>query len=203
MDGQGRNFLVTGGAGCQMTSPRYRKESDEVYYVTDAFPTVGARDIDFLKARAQENRRLRCRLCLHPSIDDRLHDMIIVFRRDTYFRPHRHLQRLQSFHVLEGAFSLVILDNDGKIVRVLDIAADESRGALITRIPAGHWYSFVFRTEWLVIQEIAPGPMLPHEREYAPFAPPEGDATAGAYAEGLRERVERFVGKVAAPVASR
>lgn len=176
-----------------MPGPPYRKESDEVYYVTDAFPTVGQSDVEFLKMRALENPRLRCRLCLHPSVEDRLHDMIIVFRCDTYFRPHRHLERQQSFHVLEGALRLVILDNEGEIVRVLDIAAGEQNGAFITRIPAGHWYSFVFRSKWLVIQEIAPGPMIPNEREYAPFAPAEGDPSGPAYAEFLRERVERFL----------
>lgn len=168
----------------------YDRESPEVYYAAQRIPSIGKRDIDFLKARAKENPRLRCRLCLHASLQDPLHEMIIVFHADTYFRPLRHVERPQSFQVLEGSIRLPILDNEGTIVQVIDLAAD---GPIFqTRLPPGVWYSFIFRSEWLVIRETTIGPMSYTEREYAPFAPEEGDVAARLYASELRERVEHF-----------
>jgi cupin fold WbuC family metalloprotein len=172
----------------------YRKESDEIYYVTDLFPVVGLSDVNFLKARAAENSRLRCRLCVHPSVDDRLHEMVIVFHRDTYFRPLRHRERPQSFQIVEGNVTIAILDDGGEILRLIDIAATDPDRGFKTRIPPDHWYAFMIDSEWLVLQEITTGPMNYSEREYAPFAPQEGDAAGPLYAENLRRQAARFAG---------
>jgi cupin fold WbuC family metalloprotein len=168
---------------------RYRRETPEVYFAEDPFHIVGERDMTFLKRRAAENVRLRARLCLHPGVADRLHDMILVFRGDTYFRPLRHRERPQAFEVLEGAIYLVVLDDFGDPVRVFDVAARPA-DSFMMRISAGHWYSFIIRSEWLIIRETAPGPMIEGEREYAPFSPAEGTDEAASYAASLRSRVE-------------
>jgi cupin fold WbuC family metalloprotein len=170
----------------------YHKESDEVYYASDAFPIIGRSDIEFLKARARENARLRCRLCVHPSVDDHLHEMVIVFHKGTYFRPLRHRDRPQSFQVVEGDLTLAILDDDGAVVRTIEMSAQNTEAPFKTRLPPGQWYAFVIHSEWLVVQEITTGPMESGEREYAPFAPEEGNAAAPTYAADLRLRATSF-----------
>lgn len=175
--------------------PPYQRESAEVYYAAGRIPTVGERDIEFLKARALENPRQRCRLCLHSSLQDPLHEMIIVFHESTYFRPLRHTERPQSFLIHEGAILLTLLDNQGEVVQVIDLAAGDKSKNFQARFPAGPWYSFVIRSEWLVIHETTTGPMSYTEREFAPFSPPEGTPAALKYADDLRERSERFLAR--------
>jgi cupin fold WbuC family metalloprotein len=172
-----------------MVDLQLRKESDEVYFAAGTRAVAGPKEIAFLKARALANPRRRCRLCLHASLSDPLHDMIIVFHRATYFRPLRHMQRPQAFHIVEGAVRIALLDDNGRLTEVLSLAASSESSPFEVWIPTGQWYAFLLTTEWLVIRETTIGPMMSSEREYAPFAPDDGESTAAAYAAQLREWV--------------
>ncbi|HLX25839.1 MAG TPA: WbuC family cupin fold metalloprotein [Candidatus Cybelea sp.] len=174
-----------------MIDSRYRKESDEVYYCNERVPTVQPSDIAFLKARAAENWRLRCRLCLHSSPLDPLQDMIIVFHEATYFRPLRHVERPQLFHLLEGTITLVLLDDNGAVVDTIELSSSEPGRAFETLLQPGVWYSFVLHSQWLVIRETTTGPMTATDRQYAPFAPEEGDPIAREYAADLKLRAQK------------
>lgn len=172
-----------------MSERSYRRQNEEVYYSTDRFPVVGAGDIAFLKARALENQRVRSRICLHSTPDDPLHDMVLVFHNTTYFRPLRHIERSQLFHILEGAMSLVLLDDSGSVLEVIELGAVGSPHAFEAFLSPGVWYSFVLRSEWLVIRETTTGPMTATDRQYAPFSPEENDPTAQEYARDLERRI--------------
>src|SRR5207247_7893851 len=85
-----------------------RVESAEVRYAIEAVITVDAEDVAQLKREAQRNPRRRVRLCAHGGIDDSLHEMLIVHANNTYVRPHRHLGKSESFHVIEGDVEVVL-----------------------------------------------------------------------------------------------
>lgn len=171
-----------------------RRESDEVYYVTSRFKAIGPDELVFLKERAAENPRLRCRLCLHPNPSDPLNQMVITFRGDTYFRPLRHLERPQSFHVIEGSMRLAFLDETGEVIDAVDLRPAGQGGPYIVRVEPRQWYAFILQDEWFVFHEIISGPMTSGEREFAPFAPEDDDPKAAEYARDLRERASRFSG---------
>ena len=84
-----------------------KAESAEVRYATDAIVLVDGGDVADLKRAAEENARRRVRLCAHHSRDDRLHEMLIVHTHDTYVRPHKHLGKSESFHIIEGDVDVV------------------------------------------------------------------------------------------------
>ncbi|MDE2223604.1 MAG: WbuC family cupin fold metalloprotein, partial [Candidatus Omnitrophica bacterium] len=95
----------------------YRKFNDEVFYPADKFVTIDGTDLAFLKAEAMKNLRRRMRLCAHQTVDDRIHEMFIVHTRDAYVRPHKHLNKTESFFLLEGEVEVVFFDDDGGIIR--------------------------------------------------------------------------------------
>src|SRR4051812_15824469 len=78
------------------------KFNDEVLYSDDLIVQVERPEIEQLKKAALLNPRRRIRLCAHRNVDSTLHEMLIVHTANTYVRPHKHLNKIESFHVIEG-----------------------------------------------------------------------------------------------------
>src|SRR5262249_51267108 len=72
-------------------------------------------DVEQVRALAAASPRRRARLCAHPPAADPLHEMLIVLRRGSYVRPHRHRGKSESFHVVEGALTVAVFDDDGSV----------------------------------------------------------------------------------------
>src|SRR6478609_9998623 len=87
-----------------------RAQNPEVYYSDDAIVTADDATIAELKRIAAQNSRLRSRLCTHPDPASGLHEMLIVHHRQAYVRPHKHLGKPVSFHLIEGSARVVIFD---------------------------------------------------------------------------------------------
>ena len=87
---------------------RLRQISDEVFFAEDQIVRFGDQDTEFLKELAQRNQRKSVRVCTHKAEEDELHEMFIVHAHDTYVRPHKHLSKSVSFHVIEGQADVVI-----------------------------------------------------------------------------------------------
>src|SRR5580704_9266068 len=95
-----------------------KTESAEVLYADERIVTIDAADIADLAGAAAVNPRRRIRVCAHRSVDDRLHEMVIVHTKDTYVRPHKHLGKAESFHVIEGEVDVVVFDEHGAVDEV-------------------------------------------------------------------------------------
>ncbi len=153
--------------------------------------TLAPADLTFLKAQAARNPRLRSRLCAHPDPSAAVHEMLIVHHHDVYVRPHHHLAKSESFHLMEGRAAIVLFGDDGRIERVIPVGEPGSGRAAYFRIPAGVVHGFVIESEWLVFHETTAGPFDPAGTVFAPWAPADGDPAARAYLAELRARTAR------------
>ena len=166
---------------------RTRVESQEVLYVDEPLVTVAAADIESLKARAGDNPRRRIRLCTHLSPDDRVHEMLIVHTSDAYVRPHKHLDKVESFHVIEGHGRIVIFDEEGRVEQVIPIGSYGSGGFFYYRLARASFHPVLIDSPTLVFHETTNGPFRPLETVWAPWAPSESDhAACAAYVNDLR-----------------
>jgi cupin fold WbuC family metalloprotein len=166
-------------------------ESPEVYYAAAAVPFAGADEIAFLKARALENPRRRCRLCLHAAPSATQHEMLIVHHRDAYVRPHRHASKSESLIVVEGEASAFVFADDGTLTQRRRLAPPGGDGAFTYFMPAGLWHGLVIESEWLVFLEAAAGPFDRTATEFPAWAPDGSDletALAWARAAGATVR---------------
>jgi len=157
---------------------RAKAESAEVRYATDAVVLVDAADIARLKQEAARNARRRIRLCAHPGVDDRLHEMLIVHTRDTYVRPHKHLGKSESFHVIEGDVDVVIFDDEGGVTDFIPMGAFASGRPFFYRIADPLFHTLRVRSDVLVFHETTGGPFRRDDTVFAPWAPEDGDAAA-------------------------
>jgi cupin fold WbuC family metalloprotein len=163
-----------------MNTERFRKESDEVLYDLEPVVRISRKDVDFLKETAEHNERKRIRLCAHGSIEDSLHEMVITHAKGTYVRPHKHLGKIESFHVIEGTVDVVVFDDDGNITGVTRMGDYQSGQPFYHRISEPSYHTLLITSDVLVFHEITNGPFRREDMVYADWSPEENDKQAGA-----------------------
>ena len=151
------------------------RESDEVFYSTGSISVLDLSMIDFLKRRSRANRRLRARICLHPSAQDGLHEMLIVHHRDVYVRPHWHIGKSESLHVVEGSGRARLFDHDGALSETIALGPLHSGKPYFYRIAERACHSLAIDSEWLVFHEVTSGPFTPGNTIFPEWAPREDD----------------------------
>ena len=153
-------------------------DNPEVLYAGEGVVTVDADTISALKEGALHTERRRIRLCTHPGVDDRLHEMLIIHERGTYVRPHKHLGKSESFHVIEGHADVVVFGEDGRVAQVIPVGEYGSGRMFYYRMAEPLFHTLLIHSDVLVFHETTNGPFRREDTVFAPWAPEERD-TAG------------------------
>ncbi len=133
---------------------------------------------------ARNSPRLRTNFNFHASADDNPHRFLNVMLRGTYITPHRHRNppKAEAFVVIEGELAFFTFDNLGRTLARYTLG----REAAGIDIAPGIWHTMAVLTPHAVCYEVKPGPYLAlTDKEFAPWAPREGDPAAQAYLERL------------------
>ena len=141
--------------------------------------------LDDVTKRALTSERRRTNYKLHKSNDENPHRFLNAMVKGTYCQPHRHSQppKSESFLVLRGRVAVFVFDDTGEIIETQVLSTD---GTLAVDIPPGIWHSIAPLSDTAVCYEVKPGPWDPKsDKEFAPWAPSEGDPTVPEYLEGL------------------
>ncbi len=136
-------------------------------------------------ARARSSPRLRTNHNFHPNHDDLTHRFLNVLIRGTYVAPHRHLTipKPEAFLVLRGELACFVFDDAGVVVARHVLGRD---GRIGIDLPPGVWHCILPLSEVAVCYEVKPGPWDPAtDKDFAPWAPREGDPGAAAYLASL------------------
>ena len=152
-----------------------RTESPEVIYAGGGIVSVDAAAIAQLKQDATGNARQRIRLCTHPTVDDLLHEMLIVHEKNVYVRPHKHLGKSESFHVIEGDVDVVIFDDAGSVAQMIRMGAYGSGRHFYYRLAEPLFHTLLIRSAVLVFHEVTNGPFRREGTVFAPWAPVDTD----------------------------
>lgn len=155
---------------------RFEQINPEVYVARGPFLSIGREDIEELKSLAAKNPSRKARLCAHPSAKDPLHEMLIVHMRGAYVRPHKHIGKSESFHMIEGRLDIALFDDAGKVRQVLDLCANRGPGSLYYRLSDSWFHTVIPRSEVVVFHETTNGPFDRKDTVFAPWAPEEGDS---------------------------
>ena len=157
-----------------------RSESPDVFYPADDLILAGTADIDRLKRAAIESPRRRARICTHPGPSAGLHEMLIVLQRESYVRPHKHLDRSESFSVFEGAADVILFDDDGTVRDVIAMGPVNSSRTFYYRLTQPVFHTVVVRSESLLFHEVTEGPFRPEQTVFATWSPDGRDPEAVA-----------------------
>jgi len=151
------------------------KFNDEVLFAVDDVVQVDASDIEEIKKEAKLNPRKRIRICAHKDISESIHEMLIVHEKSCYVHPHKHINKIESFHVIEGSTYIILFDDDGRISQSI-LMGDYATGLkFFYRLPPSRYHSLLILSEVLVFHEITNGPFKPEDTVLATWAPEEAE----------------------------
>lgn len=159
--------------------------NEEIFMASDSVVKVTRTDTAVLLTRAQVNRRSRCRLLMHRSKNDLLHEMLIVHRKGQYIRPHKNVTSSKSFTVIGGSLECIIFSEDGEITDHFRMGDYASQDCFLVRLSDSCFHTLIPLTESVVFIETILGPF--QGTTYAPWAPEEDGEDTEAYFQRLCE----------------
>lgn len=149
----------------------------EVFRNDKDIAEIGDDWIARLKRAAAESPLRRSRLCLHRNNEDHVQEMVIALCKDVLFRPHRHMKKSESFHIIEGELYVLIFDDNGRIIRTIHMGPPGSGRMFCYRLSMSAWHAILPQSEYVIFHETTDGPFRPLEAsQFAPWAPVEPEA---------------------------
>ena len=141
--------------------------------------------LDATLARALTSPRGRINHNFHPDMASNPHRFLNAWTRGSYAAPHRHLAvpKPESFIVLRGELALFVFDDAGVVTERHILGRN---GTIGLDLAPGLWHTVTALTETAICFEVKAGPYdAATDKEFAPWAPLEGDPAAAAYLAGL------------------
>ncbi len=179
-----KNYSITSSQDSFFENLHLKKINNEVFLATEKIVRFDIRHVEYVRQSALKNIRGRARICAHRSPSDTLHEMLIAIRSDSYIRPHRHHNKVESFHLIDGSVDVVVLNEDGNIIDVIELSKSAN---FYYRLDSPHYHTLLINSPLLIIHEITNGPFDKNESDWGKFSPEEGSPNAGRYIEKLRK----------------
>lgn len=157
-----------------------RAFNKEVLYPDEPIVTVTRSEADQFSAAAAMNERRRMRLCAHDGPDNALHEMIVALASDAYVRPHKHLNKAESFHVIQGRADIYLFSDDGSTQRRIELGDYASGLCFFYRLSQPIYHTLHVISATFLFHETTNGPFRQGDAQFAPWAPEESDKPAAA-----------------------
>ena len=154
---------------------------------------VSEKLLDELSLKAANSPRQRLNLNFHEELADPLNRMLNAFEPGTYIQPHKHENpdKREVFILLRGSMLMVIFDDSGTPIDF--ILLDPLKGTYAIEIPPRIWHSVISLEKGTVVYEIKDGPYLQaSDKNFASWAPKEGDKSCNEYLVRLTEQFSSF-----------
>jgi len=129
-----------------------------------------------LKQAARKAPLKRARICLHHKNADKIHEMIIAFCKDSYIRPHKHADKSESFHIIEGELLVLFFDETGKITHKIKMGPSGSCLTFVYRLSSSLWHMAIPLSEHVIIHETTSGPFIKEQCIFPAWAPEDSDS---------------------------
>ena len=130
--------------------------SPEAYQAHGIPINLSISDLGFLKSAILKSTRNRSRICVHEDSNEKLHEMFVIYGKETYVRPNRHFGKDESIFVLEGACDVYFFDLDGLITEMVELDASDPKAAYFCRIPKEIYHTVVIKSshEYYLKQQV-------------------------------------------------
>lgn len=137
-----------------------KKVSENVFVAEGDIFVLGKGDIDIIKSAANASELKRARINIHGSDDNSIHEMIIAFTLASKVLPHRHPDKIESFHIIEGVVEIRFYDDNGTEHECNRVKLDATIGPFFYRLQKPLWHSVHPLSDICVLHEITNGPFV-------------------------------------------
>lgn len=149
---------------------KIKKENVAVQYALDSVLTISQQDISLLIEQVKHMPQGRIRLCTHHSLESAVHEMLIVLKKNSYIRPHKHTKKVESFHIIQGACDVVLFNDNGSIKQKITLGDYQSGKNFYYRLTDPLFHTVIVHSDLLVFHETTEGPFRPTETIYADWS---------------------------------
>ena len=136
-----------------------RNNQDTIY--------IDRKKLDELKILAQKDPNKRARICLHKNDEEMVQEMIIAFCKDSYIRPHRHIDKSESYHIIEGRIEIIFYNDSGIEIDKVVLSDKMDEHPFLFRISNSDWHTVVPKSDFVIIHEVTKGPFNKNSSEFA------------------------------------
>lgn len=150
---------------------RMLEESTDVLYVNEQPVILFPQDIQILKTLAKQSARHRARICAHSSSSELVHEMFIALTNNAYIRPHKHIDKVESFSIIEGTAEIIFFNDDGSLRHTFSVGEPGSGKASYYRISEPIYHMQIVTSDYIVFHEVTQGPFLREKTVYAEWSP--------------------------------
>lgn len=162
----------------------YRPGGKDYLHVNDdRILKVDKNYIDYLKSLAKKDSLKKCTMCLHNDIREHVHEMVNVYPKDTYVRPHSHPFKTETKIIIEGKLLMIVFDDMGEIMDEFILQRED---IFTTRIDKGIIHTNIPLTD-VVFHEVITGPFVGKDDSVFPeWAPDLNDE------DGIRKIMDKI-----------
>jgi len=140
--------------------------------------------------KASSTSRKRLNFNFHEW-KDHAQRMLNAIEPNSYVCPHLHVTppKDEGFIILQGRGAAIIFEDDGAIKDIYILDPAQKKWGV--DIPAGVYHTIISLMPGTVFYEVKAGPYEPTtDKEFAPWAPLEGDEAAAEYLKYLQSVAE-------------
>lgn len=157
-----------------MDKESYRPKGKDYLLVNDDPELkIGAEYLSRLKVKRNNNSENKCMLCLHNDERANMHEMINVYAKGEYIRPHCHPKKTETKIVFEGKMLVVLFDQNGDI-RDEIVLSDDKKDYFMIRIEKGIIHCNIPLSD-VIFYEAITGPYMGNDDSVFPAWAPETD----------------------------
>jgi len=102
-----------------------------------------------------KKNKIDVRICLHKNRKSKHHDMIILQQKRNFYKPHKHLRKGETYHIIKGSMILVIFTDDGDIKYSYHIKKND-----VIRAPINKYHTMLPYSKFVIYHESKSGPFL-------------------------------------------
>lgn len=147
---------------------------------------IDAGTLRALAHRAASHPRKRLNLNIHKDYSASIQRFVNLIHRDSYIRPHKHVQEglWEMFCLIQGAIDILLFDEQGRLLSRHCLRQNATR---ILEITASSYHCLVSHEDNGTLLEVKPGPYQPeNDKIFAPWSLEEGNTNAVNYLRLLK-----------------
>jgi cupin fold WbuC family metalloprotein len=144
-----------------------------------------------LLEKASNSKRKRTNYNFHIYPQDTIQRMLNILNTGTYVQPHKHENpdKREAFIILKGKVAVVEFDDKGNPTESIILEANTKNYGC--EIAAKTWHSIICLEDNSVVYEVKDGPyVVSDDKDFASWAPTEGEVGTGEYTRNLLEKLE-------------
>ena len=148
--------------------PEVIKNSEELLFINNEL-------VEQIVKEANQSQRHMARLLMHFDHENPVQEMLIAMGRECMVAPNRSVGRSESLQVFRGELLLVIFDDNGNIVKKIEMEPYGSDKTFLYRLSSSPWHTMIPLSKIVVVHEVIEGPFVNSSDPLPEWIPSDAD----------------------------